>query len=252
MTEPLVSCLCTTYGRPIFLGEAVKCFIDQDYENKELIILNDQEGVTLKIENCPDNIHIHNHPSRFNSLGEKRNHLTTLAKGDYFCIWDDDDLYTPWRISESIKIFDRRHVDIIKSRNAFMSTNNENYKIVANLFHSQACISKRYMDATKYPDKSVGEDIDFERHARMESIETTPCLWYIYRWGLNIHHLSGVSNDKISWEKSLYFEPYAKVQGEVVVKPEFQNNYWQDIGNFLESKSEKYAEIWQKKIKDFT
>ena len=42
MSLPFVSCLCCTYGRPILLGEAVKCFLDQDYPNKELIIINDQ------------------------------------------------------------------------------------------------------------------------------------------------------------------------------------------------------------------
>ena len=35
MPKPLASCLCCTYGRPILLGEAVKCFLDQDYENIE-------------------------------------------------------------------------------------------------------------------------------------------------------------------------------------------------------------------------
>ena len=32
MSNPLVSCLCCTYGRPTLLGEAVKCFLDQDYD----------------------------------------------------------------------------------------------------------------------------------------------------------------------------------------------------------------------------
>ena len=107
---PLVSCLTVTYGRPLLLGEAVKCFIDQDYENKELIILNDQEGVTLKIEDCPNNIKIYNHPTRFNSLGEKRNYIKTLSDADYYCIWDDDDLFTPYRISESINLIN--NIDI--------------------------------------------------------------------------------------------------------------------------------------------
>ena len=86
--EPLVSCVCVTYGRPILLGEAVKCFIDQTYPNKELIIVNDQEGVTLRFSEDRDNIRVENVPTRFGSLGEKRNYGMSLANGDYICIWD--------------------------------------------------------------------------------------------------------------------------------------------------------------------
>jgi len=251
VSDPLVSCLTVTYGRPLLLGEAVKCFLDQDYENKELIILNDQEGVTLKIDDCPDNIKIYNHPTRFNSLGEKRNYLTTLANGDYYCIWDDDDLYTFWRISASVEIFRKnKYVDIVKSKYALMSIDNQNYMMVANLFHSQACIGKKYMDKTEYPNKSVGEDIAFESGARIGSFDLNPYFWYVYRWGLNIHHLSGISDDKASWEKSVGFEPYTKVQGEVIIEPKFENDYWKDIGDFLETKSKKYANEWREKIKD--
>ena len=252
MSDPLVSCLCCTYGRPLLLGEAVKCFLDQDYENKELIIINDQPGVVLRLENPVDNIFFYNHSERFDSLGEKRNH-SKIAKGKYMCIWDDDDLYTPWRISESVKLLEaNNHHDIVKSQYALMSINNKNYKIVSNLFHSQACITREYMDSHFYPDKSVGEDADFERDARIGSFDLSPYFWYIYRWGLDVHHLSGIRNDKESWEKSLYFEPYTKIQGEIIIKPEFQNDYWKDVGDFFETRSLKYAEDWRKKIKDFT
>ncbi len=79
-----------------------------------------------------------------------------------------------------------------------------------------------------------------------------PFLFYVYRWGLNIHHLSGITNDEESWEKSLHFEPYTKVDGDVVIKPEFQNDYWKDIEDFLETKSKRYSEEWRKKVKDFS
>ena len=52
--------LCCTYGRPHLLDEVVKCFIDQDYENKELIILNDQKEVHYVTD--LQNISIINHP----------------------------------------------------------------------------------------------------------------------------------------------------------------------------------------------
>jgi len=242
MSNPLVSCLCCTYARPQLLGECIKCFIDQDYDNKELIVLNDQEGVTLFMDNCPSNIKIINHPKRFDSLGQKRNYLKGLAKGDYCCIWDDDDLYFFHRISKSVELMQTHPCDIIKAKYAIMSVNNSNYTIASNLFHSQACITRKFMDSKQYRDESVGEDIHFEEGAKIESINVMP--FYIYRWGLSVHHLSGISNDKKSWERSLTFEPYTKIKGKILIEPKFQNDYWKTVNALLDKESKKYG--WKK------
>ena len=238
MSEPLVSCLCATYGRPQLLGEAIKCFIDQDYSNKELIVLNDQVGVELFIENCPDNIRVYNHPTRFNSLGEKRNYLKSLGKGDFFCVWDDDDLYTPWRISESLGFMlkDQTH-DIIKAKDAFMSTNNANYKVANNLFHSQGIITKKYMNSHQYPPISGPEDMEFEKAAKVGSVDIFPSFWYVYRWGncgmpTGVHHVSGIADSKQSWDRSLTYPTY-QITGKIEVKPEFKRDYWADIHGVL-------------------
>jgi len=228
---PLATCLCMTYGRPTLLGEAVKCFIDQDYSNKQLLILNDQVGVELVLENCPSNITLINYPARFNSLGEKRNYLKGFGgsngKDNFYCVWDDDDLYMPYRISQSVELMKNRGYDIVKARSAVMSVNNGQYKVVQNLFHSQACITNDYMSRTRYPDVSVGEDIAFETGARVGSFDIKPI--YVYRWGLNIHHLSGIADQKQSWDRSLTFEPYTRLKGRIVIKPEFQKDYWKEI-----------------------
>jgi len=251
MDYPLVSCLTATYGRPVVLGEAIKCFVDQDYPNKELIVLNDQEGVQLVIENCPQNIHIVNYPKRFGSLGEKRNHMTTLASGEFFCIWDDDDLYTPFRISDSIKYaYENPQYDIYKAEDAILCMNLADYKIANNLFHSQACIRKEYMSKNKYPNMSIGEDRDFEKHAKVYSAKIFPFIWYLYRWNsnLNIHHLSGLGDEKRSWDKALIFEPYSKLKGKVVVRPEFQKDYWADVKVYMNNINPAFGKLWYDKI----
>ena len=251
MTEPLVSCVCVTYGRPTLLGEAVKCFIDQDYPNKEMIIVNDQEGVTLKLDKPQENIIIHNCSKRFKSLGEKRNHAMSLAMGDYICIWDDDDLYTPWRITDSVEYMkSNKSLDIIKGQMALMSVHDTNYKIVNNLFHSQAIITKEYVNKTTYLDISVGEDAAYERNARIGSFPIDPLYWYVYRWGLNIHHLSGITDDKRSWARSLEFEPYTKLNGEIEIKPEFQQDHWENIIKCFEAKRPNYASEWENKLSE--
>jgi len=93
-----VSCLTATYGRYSVLTEAVSCFLQQDYENKELVILNNHP-VEL-ICSLPQ-VTIYNEPI-YPTLGDCRNRLLDLAKGDLVRTWDDDDLYLPWAISQGV------------------------------------------------------------------------------------------------------------------------------------------------------
>jgi hypothetical protein len=83
------------------------------------------------------------------------------------------------------------------------------------------------MDKTNYPDISVGEDMEFEKGATIGSFQDK--FWYVYRWGLGIHHLSGISNHKQSWDKSLTFDAYKKLKGRIWIRAEFQKDYWSEI-----------------------
>jgi len=190
-----------------------------------------------------------NVPERFGSLGEKRNYAMSLAKGDYVCVWDDDDLFTPWRIEESVQVMQlKSHTEIAKAQMALMSVNDSKYMVVNNLFHSQAIISRKYVDNHSYPEKSVGEDMDYERNSIMTSISVAPFYWYVYRWGHNIHHLSGIVDEKASWERSLSFEAYQGMQGEIEIKPEFTKDHWGEVISMFQTKMPEYAEQWRKRM----
>lgn len=102
---PLISCVMPTYGRPAYVNEAIQMFLDQDYPNKELIILNDCEGQIFTCNLPPEaGIQVINHPERFPNLGDKRNACIEIAKGEFIAIWDDDDVYLPWRLSYSYRM----------------------------------------------------------------------------------------------------------------------------------------------------
>jgi len=252
--KPLVSCLCNTYGRPKLLEEAIKCFLDQDYDNKELIVLNDQEGAILKLDQDYSDIRLINHPKRFETLGHKRNYIKSIARGDYYCIWDDDDLYTPWRISFSVKCMSLGNCDIAKSSSAFTSVHNGNYQIASNLFHSQAIITRQYASQNDYPLKSVAEDLGFEKKAKIKSATCYPFFWYVYRWGMKTYHVSGLGEqrEKEAWE--LASNLCDDIKGECVISPRFHGNYWSDIEAFfrVKRKDKDAAEKWIKKIEEVT
>ncbi len=100
-----IAAVCCTFGRPELLGRMVHCFERQDYENRELVILDDagqygnQEGDRWKIVSVAE---------RFPSLGEKRNAVLRLVSDDVDAIacWDDDDFYLPWQLSACVAVLE--------------------------------------------------------------------------------------------------------------------------------------------------
>lgn len=105
-----VSCLMVTANRKNLAKRAVKCFQNQSYTNKELVIVDDgdedyssilqdispHEIKYVKLEKEPDFV-----------LGKLRNISLTKATGDYFIQWDDDDWYHPDRIKIQAEILNQ-------------------------------------------------------------------------------------------------------------------------------------------------
>jgi glycosyltransferase involved in cell wall biosynthesis len=99
---PLVSCLMVTSDRPRLAERAIECFIAQSYPNRELVVIDGsdsdqlQQGVeAIRIRK----IKLQRVRPAGRSMGELRNLAVQKAAGQYVCIWDDDDLYDPDRLS---------------------------------------------------------------------------------------------------------------------------------------------------------
>jgi len=90
-----ITAFCPTLNRPELLGRMIKCFENQTYENRELVILDDSG----QYENqSGDRWHVVSVPRRFRSLGEKNNAAIAMASfdSDALAKADDDDIYMPW------------------------------------------------------------------------------------------------------------------------------------------------------------
>lgn len=98
---PLVSCIMPTADRRLFVPQAISYFLQQDYANRELIVLDD--GVDSVADLMPDDARVcyERLPQR-QTVGEKRNHACEMARGDIIVHWDDDDWYAPWRLSYQV------------------------------------------------------------------------------------------------------------------------------------------------------
>lgn len=99
--RPMVSAIMPTYGRPALVGESVAMFLKQDYEKKELIILNDCAGQHFHFDHPA--VKVINLPMRFPTLGQKRNACVEIARGEIIAVWDDDDVYLPWRLTHTVE-----------------------------------------------------------------------------------------------------------------------------------------------------
>lgn len=111
-----VVCLMPTYGRTRELVEsAVACFEAQTYDDRSLLILDD-EGFFQ--EQNGDRWSLYSTPNRFADLGSKYNAMVKLAKDlagrraavngdprriDAFVVWDDDDVYLPTWVEQCVE-----------------------------------------------------------------------------------------------------------------------------------------------------
>ncbi|WP_295400216.1 glycosyltransferase [uncultured Thiocystis sp.] len=101
----MVSCLMVTKNRALQALCAIRCFQEQTYPALELVILDDGEDEKLSqwiLGQNDERIRYYRLPSQDATLGELRNRAVALARGEYVCQWDDDDLYDPARIETQL------------------------------------------------------------------------------------------------------------------------------------------------------
>lgn len=94
---PLISCIMPTGNRKPFAVQAVKYFQRQDYECRELIVLDDGKDDLSCEMRSDDRIRYVHLPSGL-TIGAKRNIGCELARGAIIAHWDDDDWYAPSRL----------------------------------------------------------------------------------------------------------------------------------------------------------
>jgi ADP-heptose:LPS heptosyltransferase/2-polyprenyl-3-methyl-5-hydroxy-6-metoxy-1,4-benzoquinol methylase len=98
---PLVSCIMPTADRRAHVPSAIAHFLAQDYPRKELVILDDGDDAVQDL--IPPNPAVRYFRSQPRAvLGEKRNRLCALSRGEIIVHWDDDDWHAPGRLSYQV------------------------------------------------------------------------------------------------------------------------------------------------------
>jgi len=130
--HPKISCLTVTGWRLVLLKQSIRCFLDQTYPNKELVIVTDADPPYraaiedyVKQLNAPD-IRLICLEGKYN-LGTLRNHAIEAATGEFIMQWDDDDLYHPLRIQLQYECLTREkaHACLLSDQLSFFSAGRE-------------------------------------------------------------------------------------------------------------------------------
>lgn len=203
MSDNGASCLCLTYGRPHLLEEAVESFLRQTWTGpKELIIVNDLPTQHITF-NHPE-VTVINLPRRMRSLGEKRNFSVSLATYNNLLLWDDDDIYLPWRIETTMKTLPSAH--FFKCPNAWVMNDGKiDGEPQYNLFHGGSAFTRWLWEQVGgYKAMNGGEDAEIEgKFQKVGNGQHWPHtqlpkdqLYYIYRWNHGSFHTTGLSDLK--------------------------------------------------------
>ena len=102
---PKISCLMVTHDRLSLARRAIRCFADQTYPERELVIVTDGDLRYRRALACyVDHLGLQTvrfvHPDSDQlALGQLRNIALDAAHGDVICQWDDDDCYHPERLA---------------------------------------------------------------------------------------------------------------------------------------------------------
>ncbi len=224
-----VSCLCPTYNRAPdalwLVEEAIESFLRQDYPNKELIVLNDTPGQILHCDH-PE-VRIINTPERCQSLGDKRNLMAKMASGELICVWDDDDISLPWRLSHSVEMlgdaeYYNSGVYWVLTPQGLHHAHRMGVSYFTSIYRKST-----YEELGGTPSMSLGEDWAMDVRLRTRKVAARPPLslsewFYIYRWGVSPVHLSSRTDDDSYWD-AIGRLPIQ--EGEFVLTPHWEQDY---------------------------
>lgn len=201
MSTPSVCCICLTADRQKLTERAVRCFLNQTYPYRELLIydtgavpfdlpaeLGDPQGIVVR------NVHLKGH-----SIGALRNEAIDMTKSDLIAHWDSDDWYAPERIERQVEaatfgptvigfhnalFFDTRMfgsfvpVNVTQRRDAweYDCTRSGLGKVIGSslMYHRDAWVKRPFNEHLH-----TGEDNDFERRfhvQRLQGIVPSPLM----------------------------------------------------------------------------
>lgn len=227
----LVSCICPTYdrkrtGHVHLVEEAIESFLRQDWPDKELVVLNDAVGQELVCNMT--GVRVTNLDFRLPSLGAKYNLLVYLSRGECICPWEDDDISLPWRISTSIECIGEADY-YNPQRYYFLDGAGMHVEHAMGVSHNCSMYRKSaWGKVGGYSPCSGAQDAALDAALKASVVTVNDPLllekwYYIYRWGVQPHHLSGYGDGSDDFYAAN--GDYDPEPGVVHLRPHWRDDY---------------------------
>ncbi len=109
--EPSVSVIMPAYNCAAFVTEAIESVLEQDYANKELIVVNDgsTDATAEKVARFGARVRLIEQPNR--GPAAARNRGVAEARGEYLAFLDGDDIWLPGKLAMQMS-YVRGHPDV--------------------------------------------------------------------------------------------------------------------------------------------
>jgi len=175
LETPLVTCIMPTADRRAFVGRAVEYFLRQDYEAKELIVVDDGEDAVGDLMPRDARVRYVRVSGRM-TVGAKRNLACEQARGEFIAHWDDDDWHAPRRLSYQVGELLASGAEVCGIRELLFyepaAGRAWRYVYPAGqrfwLSGSSLCYRRAFWASNRFADISVGEDARFVWGGRPE------------------------------------------------------------------------------------
>lgn len=167
-SNPLVTCIMPTADRRGEAPRAIRQFLEQDYAERELLILDDGRDAIADLVPPDPRIHYVRLEEKLR-LGAKRNHACRLARGELIAHWDDDDWMAPWRLRYQVDALLASGADVcgLDRLHFYAPESGEAWEYVYPcgeqpwLAGGTMCYRKALWERNPFPDLEVGEDNAF-------------------------------------------------------------------------------------------
>lgn len=239
--------LLYTYNRPELLGRSIRCWLEQEYTNKQLCIFNngntdisiggdlsgDYSNLGIKVVNNNKDVWS---GLPFNNLGTiYMNGLhwfaNELQNGDLTTMWQDDDMYLPHFIKDGVTGWDSDYPDVFKTKEfIFYDKGSKINRRDENNVEGSWIIDIDFLVGTGFAEPSMHPETTL--HSRLKSDinyikDSFLKPSYIYEWNNGVYHSSGGINNPNNFK--IYREQNNKEEKVIEVwSKEKLMNYYKD------------------------
>jgi predicted O-methyltransferase YrrM len=206
---PLVSCIMPTADRRAFIPQAIRHFLRQDYPSRELIILDDGADNIAGLIPHDDRIR-YLRLDRKLSMGVKHNMACEMARGEIIVHWDDDDWFSPQRISYQVCELQEQSAATSQdticglSRVMFYDPRSQHaweYQYPGGrpwVLGSTFCYYKQFSERHRFPDMNEGADTTFVWNLQNANVRAHPDHTF-YVGTVHAHNTSPKRTETIGW-----------------------------------------------------